>query len=214
MSIKILLADNHKFSRQALSVQFEQTKGIVVIAEADKGYKLFELLQMHSPHIIIFDVDMDGQRGLEILKEVIKRYDSVLTIAYSENNNEEMIKNFFRHGGHGYLLKSCPFEELLTAIRTVYEGDLHLCPDLGGLFMRDILTNSPPPLEPALLKKLSIREIEVLKLIIEGKTVKEIAALLNISSDTAKTHKKHIMEKLEVHSTLELIRKTIFGELD
>jgi two-component system, NarL family, response regulator NreC len=210
MKISILLADNQSTVRKSLSARLRKEKDIIVSAETDNAYSLFELLTQHAPDILIFDMDMDGNRGIEILKEITNKYDErVRVITFTENIDIVALCDFFKNGGKGYLHKTCSFQELLRAIHNVYKGKFYICPDFGGKIIHDIFSTFLP-LELALREKLSVRENEVFLLIKEGKTTKEIASLLSISINTVKIHKRHIMEKLEVHSMIELIKKSLF----
>jgi two-component system, NarL family, response regulator NreC len=213
MKIKVLAGKNLIFPAHDLSARLQGSKNIRVVPDTDISSPRSELIPLYKCDILIVDLDRPG--NLDILKEIAKKHnEKARIIALSKNNDRDHISNFFHAGGRGFLLKTCSFEEIVSAIKSVYAGKFYLCPSLGGQMIHDRSLNLQDPHDHITLEGLTRREKEVLHLIQQGKTVKEIAAILCICYGTAKNHKYNIMEKLRIHSTPKIINKTMNLDFD
>jgi len=211
MKIKALLAGNSFFIK-TLFEKLKKEKHIEIVADTETCYTLFKLLPLYNPDILILDLDCPDNS--DIIEEIMKKYgDKVRAIAVSENSDTHLIYNFFLFGGRGYLLKTCPYEEMSGAIQSVHDGNLYLCPHISGELVTAILTIAPP-FDHQILKKLTPMELNVLHVIRRGGTAKEISTVFSICTGTAQQHIKHIKKKLDVHTMNDLQRKLLFTKLD
>ncbi len=198
----------------ALAAKLRESGGIDVVAETDNVCGLFDLLPRHAPDILIIGPGIGRAERSGITEELTKFYgDSIRVIAVAGDSDMDLFSDCIRHGYRGFLLESCPFGEVLSAVAAVYSGVVFVCPHVSGDMVRDIVATSPP-IDRALLETLTDREIDVLRLIKKGKTAKEISAECFISEGTAHQHIKHIMKKLEVHAMIELHRRLILTRIE
>ena len=209
MTLRILLADDHKITRQGLrSLLEKQPDDIEVVAEAEDGRTAVRLAQELVPNIVIMDVSMPDMNGLQATKQISSEFPKVKIIALSMHSDGMFITEMLRNGASGYLLKDCAFEELTRAIRTVMDDKIYLSPAISDVVVTDYLHR----LEKADTSDsdvLSDREREVLQLLAEGKSTKQIALKLHISNKTVETHRRQIMNKLDIHTIAQLTKYAI-----
>jgi DNA-binding NarL/FixJ family response regulator len=208
MSTRILIADDHQIMRQGLRALLEGQPGITVVGEAENGRKAVHLAAETRPDVVIMDISMPDLNGIEATRQ-IKAHDPVVRIvALSIHSDRRFVLQIFRAGAAGYLLKDCAFEELTRAIHTVVDGQAYLSPSIAGLvvgeYIRTLTTGTPHG-----IPNLSPREREVLQLIAEGRSTKEIASALEVSIKTIETHRRQIMTKLGINSVAELTKHAI-----
>lgn len=208
MSIRILLADDHKITRQGLRSLLESDKDIEVIAEANNGREAVELSQKLIPDIIIMDVSMPDLNGVEATKRIITDNTTVKVIALSMHSDTLFVSEMLKSGAAGYLLKDCAFEELLQAIKTVSSGKTYLSPSISGVVVDDYLHRLSKS-HVSDVDVLTDREREVLQLLAEGQSTKQIALKLHISAKTIETHRRQIMNKLDLHTVAELTKYAV-----
>ncbi len=206
MKIKILLADDHKITRQGLRSLVEDQDDMEVIAEAKEGRTAVELARELKPDVVIMDVSMPDLNGTEATRKIKQDSEDIKIIALSMHSDKLYIFEMLKNGASGYLLKDCAFEELATAIRAVFEGKTYLSPNISGTVVDDYLQNAEEEQDEDVL---SNREKEVLQLMAEGKSTKQIAAKLFISPKTVETHRRQIMHKLDIHNVAELTKYAI-----
>jgi DNA-binding NarL/FixJ family response regulator len=208
MSIRILLADDHKITRQGLRSLLDKEFDMEVVAEAEQGRTAVRLVRELSPQVVIMDVTMPDLNGVEAARQIVSEFPDVKIIALSMHSDSLFVTEMLRSGASGYLLKDCAFEELARAIRTVVAGKTYLSPSISGVVVDDYLHR----LSKAVLSDsevLTDREREVLQLLAEGKSTKQIALKLHISVKTVETHRRQMMDKLDIHTVAELTKYAI-----
>lgn len=204
MSIKILLVDDHKLMREGLRALLEAQLDMDVIAEASNGLDAIDSAVMYEPDVVIMDINMPGLNGIEATRQIYKNRPEIKILGLSVHCDQHFVMEMLQSGASGYLLKDCALDELALAIRTVISGNSYLSPAITGTVLNDYLNNSGS--KGSTLQLLSNREREVLQMIAEGKSTKEIAELLIISVKTVETHRSRIMKKLNIHTIAELTK--------
>ncbi|HUT31111.1 MAG TPA: response regulator transcription factor [Sedimentisphaerales bacterium] len=208
MSTRILLVDDHKITRQGLRSLLENEQDMEVVAEAEEGRTAVRLVRELLPDVVIMDVSMPDLNGMEAARQIVGESADVKIIALSMHSDALFVTEMLKSGASGYLLKDCAFEELARAIRTVAADKTYLSPSISGVVVNDyvhLLSKG----ESVDAEVLSSREREVLQLLAEGKSTKQIALRLHISAKTVETHRRQIMEKLDIHSVAELTKYAI-----
>ena len=205
MSIKILLADDHKIVSECLRPLLNKQPDMKVVGEAENGRMAVKLTQQLNPDIVIMDIAMPDLNGIEATRQIIARCPGVKIITLSMNSDKRYVTGVLNAGASGYLTKSCSFEELVSAIRVVAANKKYLSPDISGIVIEESLVRSSTA-KSKITSILTVREREVLQLLAEGKTVKQIASQLYLSIKTVHTHRKQIMDKLNIHSIAELTK--------
>jgi len=208
MDIKILLADDHKIVREGLRSLIEKQPDMVVVAEAEDGRTTVQLARKLLPDIAIIDISMPELNGIEATRQIKSEASGVKVVILSIHSDRRFIVETFRAGASGYLLKDCAFEELVHAIHAVIANQTYLSPKIASIVVRDYL-HKLPEVDSSVFSVLTDREREVLQLLAEGKTTKEIAYSLSISIKTIETYRQSIMQKLNVRSIAELIKYAI-----
>ncbi len=208
MGIKIILADDHKIIREGLKALLEKQEGMEVIAEAQDGISTVRLTKRLLPDIVIMDIGMPDMNGIDATRSIISETQGVKIIALSMHSDRRFVLEMLKAGASGYLLKDSAFEELALAINTVISGQPYLSPKITDVVIKEYIHTIPKNEESA-FTTLSKREREVLQLIAEGKSTKQIASYLNVSVKTIETHRQQIMEKLNIHSIAELTKYAI-----
>ncbi len=203
-TIKILLADDHTIVRQGLKLILSSQPDLQVVGEAANGREAVELAQKLRPDVVLLDVAMPELNGIEATRRMMETNPRVRILVLSMHKEAVYVREILKAGARGYLLKDVIDTELLNAVRSVARGDGYISPAVSGALLSDYRQNVTDPVD--LLTK---REREVLQLIAEGKTNKEVAARLNLSVYTVDSHRGKIMEKLNLHSTGELVRFAI-----
>jgi two-component system response regulator NreC len=203
MPISIVLADDHVLVRQGLKSLLER-EGHLVVGEASEGKQA--LSQVHSlrPDIAILDISMPILNGLNAAREISKSFPKTSTILLTQHDEDQYISEALEAGVKGYVLKSQVASDLLEAIRQVSRGQVYLSPGVSRAVMEAYRSKSERSRDP-----LTLRERQVLQLIAEGKSTKEVAALLGISVKTAESHRTRLMQKLDIHETASLVRYAV-----
>ena len=206
MAIKIILADDHKIVRQGLRTMLESEADIEVIGEADDGRMAVRLARELSPQVIIMDVGMPDLNGIEATRQVLAESPGIKVIGLSMHCDRRFVMNMLKAGASGYLLKDSAFEELATAIRMVLGGKVYLSTEIANIVVKDYLQGGG---DESVFSVLTPREREVLQLMAEGKSSRQIADHLIISIKTVETHRMQIMHKLQIFSVAELTKYAI-----
>ena len=201
---RILLADDHTIVRQGLKLILSSQADFEVVGEAANGREVMELAAKLHPDIVLMDVAMPEVNGIEATRQLTAAHPRLRILVLSMHKEAVYVREILKAGARGYLLKDVIDTELLNAIRSVARGDGYISPAVSGALLSDYRQNVTDPAD--LLTK---REREVLQLIAEGKTNKEVATKLNLSVYTVDSHRAKIMEKLNLHSTGELVRFAI-----
>jgi DNA-binding NarL/FixJ family response regulator len=208
MSTRILLADDHRIVREGLRALIEKQPNMEVVAEAENGRTAVELVQKLHPDVIIMDVAMPDLNGIEATRQIIAKALSVKVIALSMHSDRRFVVEMLRAGASGYLLKDCAFEELVHAIRAVVVNRIFLSPKINDIVIKDYLRLFPKT-EFSVFSILTPRQRQVLQLLSEGKTTRQIAFHLQVSVKTVETYRQQIMDKLDIHSIAELTKYAI-----
>lgn len=208
MSIRVLLADDHKIFRDGLRTLIEKEAGMEVVAEAENGRKAVKLAEKLSPNVVIMDVSMPDLNGIEASRKIIAGTSNVKVIALSMHSDRRFVLGMLEAGASAYLLKDCAFAELVSAIRQVVAGNTYLSPKIADVVVKGYL-NKVSDTSLSTRTILTSREREILQLLAEGLSAKEIAAHLNLSIKTIETHRRNVMEKLEIHTIAELTKYAI-----
>ncbi len=203
MSLHILLADDHLIVRQGLKVLLER-EGFNVVGEASDGREAVRLAQELSPDIALLDLTMPLLNGIDAGRAMLQASPKTKIVLLTMHTEDHYVLEALRAGIKGYILKTKAAEELVQAIQEVSRGKLYLTPGVSEAVVQAYLAKTELPPEP-----LSPREREVLQLVAEGKTTKEVAVVLGISVKTAESHRTRIMEKLDIHETASLVRYAI-----
>ncbi|MDZ8051707.1 MAG: response regulator [Aulosira sp. ZfuVER01] len=205
--IRVLLADNHTLVRAGLRALLHTIQGIQVIAEAGDGREALHLIAKHQPDVVLMDIAMPEMNGLEAAAHVVKEFPQVRVIMLSMHANEEYVLQALRIGAMGYLLKDAGISELELAIKAISQGETYLSPAVSKHVVANYLQRVGN--EPNSLEQLTSRQREILQLIAEGRSTKEIAELLYISVKTVETHRMQLMKRLDIHDVAGLVRYAI-----
>lgn len=202
--IRIIIADDHKLFVDGLVSLFEGADDIVIAGLANTGKEVIDIVKRELPDIVLMDIEMPEMDGIEATKNLAGHFPSVKVIALSMYKEGEFIERILKAGASGYVMKNAGKEELLRAIRRVSEGKQYLNEDASDLLIANMKRHENKVFENHV--SLSKREIEIIQLLAEGLTAKNVAAKLNLSYYTIDTHRKNILLKLGVKNTAELIR--------
>lgn len=208
MSIRIILAEDHRITREGLVSMLNDQPDMEVIGEAENGREAVRLAQDLSPNLVIMDVTMPDLNGIDATRIITSGADKIKVIALSMYSDKQFVQGMIQAGASGYLLKDCAFEELVSAIRAIMQGNTYLSPGVAGIVVQDYLTKLSSDKSSA-TSVLTAREREVLQLIAEGNSTKAIASRLNVSVKTVETHRRQMMEKLGIFSIAELTKYAI-----
>jgi two-component system response regulator NreC len=208
MSIRIMIADEHKIFREGLNTLIEKEIDMKVVGEAGNGREIVDLAHDLSPDVILMDITMPELNGIEATNKITSKNPYIKVIALSFHSDRRFVLGMIEAGASGYLLKECAFEELVRAIHTVMKGKTYLSPGISDILVEEYVNKSEKDRHPV-FSKLTSREREILQLIAEGKGTKEIASQLYISIKTVETHRRNIKEKLGVKSIAELTKYAI-----
>ncbi len=193
----VLIADDHKIFRDGLRSLLQGKPDFEVLGEASDGRTAVNLTKELHPDVVIMDVIMPQMNGIEAMQQIAADSPDVKVLALSMYSDKRLVMRMLDAGASGYLLKDCAFEELTVAIDTVTSDQIYLSPR-----MTELLSGGFAPGGPG----LTVRETEVLKLVSEGRTTRQIGDQLRISVKTVETHRKHIMDKLGLHSVASLTK--------
>lgn len=208
MSINVFLADDHKFIRDGLRALLEKHQAIKVVGEAEDGRTAVRMVRELEPDIVILDVAMPDLNGIEAARQIIAEHPDIKIIALSMHSDRRFVSEMLKAGASAYLSKDYVFDELESVIRTVVANKIYLSPDISGVVVENYVRQTLKS-EPSVFSVLSDREREVLQLLAEGKTAKEIADEIHVSIKTVETHRTNIMNKLDIHRLAELTKYAI-----
>ena len=206
MPTRVILADDHKLVRAGFRAMLKTLRDVEVVGETENGREALELIRKHIPDIALLDITMPGLTGLEVAARVSVELPKVRVIILSMHTADEYIVQAIRAGIAGYLLKNAEPMELELAIRSALGGDIYMSPGISKRVIHEFArkTNFTTTMD-----LLSARQREILQLLAEGNTNKEIATVLNLSIKTVETHRKELMERLGLHDVAGLVRYAI-----
>ncbi len=214
ISIKVMIADDHTLMRAGIRQLLNNAKNIEIVDEASNGREVIQKLQEKQPDVILLDIAMSELNGLEVADRVSKEYPDISVIILSMYANEEYVLQALKAGVSGYLIKDSAPNELEIAIQAVMKGETYLSPSISKKLVSDYLrriSNNPEQDndELSVYVQLTSRQREILQLIAEGNSTKDIAGKLNVSVKTVETHRSKIMERLGIHDIAGLVRYAI-----
>lgn len=195
--------------REGLKALIAKEPDLVVVGEADNGKQLLALATTVGCHVVVMDVAMPDMNGIEATRTLIKDHPHIKVVALTGHANREYVREMLKSGASGYVLKSRAYEELVRAIREVMQGKKYLSPDIARGVVDEYVEMSTSLSKNPAFVILTDREREALQLIAEGKSTKAIATEMNISTKTAETHRRNIMQKLNLPSVAELTKYAI-----
>jgi len=207
--IRVLLAEDHTIVRQGIVALLGAESDIEVVGEASNGLEAIELAKKLSPEVILMDIGMRQLNGLEATRAIKKLFPSMKILVLTMYENEEWIFQILKAGASGYLIKDSAMTDLTSALRAVYQGDSYLSPSISKMVIEEYIRKAESGEKKGVEDPLSGREREILQLIAEGNSVPQISSLLCISKKTVEAHKTHIMEKLNIHDKVGLIKYAI-----
>jgi len=203
--IRIVLADDHTLVRHGLRLMIEREAGLKVVAEASNGKEALAAVESSSPHVVVMDLAMPMLNGIEAARQIHQKYPSTSIVVLSMHSDESYVLRALRAGARGYLLKDSADADLINAIRTVTDGKAFFSPAISRVLVEDYVRQLQQKGAEDSYELLTSREREILQLLGEGKSNKEVAQILNLSPYTVETHRGNLMEKLNLHSVPEVI---------
>ena len=203
--ITILLVDDHQMLRDGLRSVLEKQTHMTVVGEADNGRTAVELAEQLVPDVVIMDIGMPHLNGIDATRQLTAGRSQVKVIALSMHSDKRYALKMLEAGARGYVLKGAAIGELVRAIETVSAGKNYLSPEIAGIVVESYVDRDYPS-DGSVASVLGRREREVLQLLAEGKTSKQIAASLHISVKTAETHRRNLMKKLDIHTIADLTK--------
>jgi len=208
MKIKILLVDDHQILRDGIRSLVKGYDDMEVIGEAADGREALDMVEKLSPDVVIMDISMPDLNGIDATRMIINEAPDIKVIALSMHHDKQFVSEIFKAGASGYLIKDSAFDELEHAIRIVISGQTYINPQIASLVVESLVNQSVTP-NPKSFSLLTEREREVLQLIADGKSTKQIAIDLNVSSKTIESHRRQVMGKLNVRSVADLTKFAI-----
>jgi DNA-binding NarL/FixJ family response regulator len=211
--IRVLLADDHGLVRAGIRSLIEQFKDMVVVAEANDGREGLELIRVHNPDVVLMDIAMKGLNGIDAAAQISRNFPGIRVVILSMYANEEYVAQALQAGANGYIMKDAATFELELALRAVMRGEMYLSPAVSSTLVTDYLrrlkTLGATSSKEANNIALTLRQREILQLIAESKSNKEIARILGLSLNTIDNHRTQLMTRLNIHDVAGLVRYAI-----
>lgn len=204
---RILLADDHQLVRSGMRALLQTLPDVEIVGETGDGREAIELVQAQAPNLVLMDIAMPGLNGLEATARIVKEFPRTRVIILSMHANEEYVLRALRAGASGYLLKNAATAELELALRAVARGETWLSPEISRHVIEEYLGGRVE--SASSLAQLTPRQREILQLIAEGQSTKQIAARLEVSIKTVETHRAQLMERLGIHDLAGLVRYAV-----
>jgi len=209
LTIRILIADDHKIVSAGLKALLEAQPDMKIVAQAANGREAVKFAHQQKPDMVIMDVAMPDLNGLEAVRQILSANPRIKVIALSMHSDRRYVTGMLSAGASGYILKHCAFEELVQAIHTVLANQVYLSPAIAGIVVKELTQSKTSRRRQPASQELTPREREVLQLIAEGHSAREIAERIHLSVKTIETHRRQMMEKLEIHSIADLTKFAI-----
>jgi DNA-binding NarL/FixJ family response regulator len=212
-TIEVILADDHVLVRDGIKALLEDEQDILVINEASNGKEALNVLKTHQPHVVIIDIRMPEMNGIELVKVIKSNYPDIKTLVLSMHDSEEYVLQSIHAGADGYLLKGSSKEEFLKALHTIASGEKYFAGELSSIIINNFVNGKTPATQTetktTITEEYSLtkRERQILGLVLQGKSNKEIGEDLNISKRTSEVHRFNLMKKLDVKNLMELANK-------
>jgi DNA-binding NarL/FixJ family response regulator len=208
MTVRIVIVDDHQIVRDGLRSVMEREPDLTVVAEADNGRQGIEACRRVSPDVVVMDISMPDLNGIEATRKIKAEAPDTRVIALSMHSDKRYVRRMIEAGATGYLLKESAIDEVVRAVKAVAAGGSYLSPEVADIVIEGFRRRPggrPEPVGP----ELTDREREVLQLLAEGKTSKEIAGSLGVSPKTVEAHRRQIMDKLDIHNVAGLTKYAI-----
>ncbi len=207
--IRVLLAEDHTIVRKGIRSLLDSEVTISIVGEAENGRQAIEQVERLLPDVVVMDIGMPELNGLEATRQIKKRFPDVRVLILTVHTGEEYVLQILRAGASGYLVKQAAPTDLVSAIQAAYRGGIFLSPSISRKVVDEYVEQASATAELDSYEKLTDREREVLQLIAEGHSTRQIAEQLHVSVKTVETHRAHLTGKLELHSTAELTQYAI-----
>ncbi len=204
--LRVVLAEDHTLVRKGIRAVLRQLAGVEVVAEAADGREAIELVRRHAPDVVVMDIAMRGLNGLDATARITREFPQARVLILSMHATEEYVAQALRAGATGYLMKGADVPEFELAIRSVARGETYLTPSVSKHVVEEYLRRVG---EPGDLDVLTPRQREILQLVAEGCSTKEIAKQLHLSVKTVEAHRGEIMSRLDIHDVAGLVRWAI-----
>ncbi|MGA3018156.1 MAG: response regulator transcription factor [Bryobacteraceae bacterium] len=204
-TIRILLADDHTVVRKGLRLLLESQAGFLVIADAADGREAVALAERHAPDVVVMDVAMPALNGIEAARQITAKQPQTAVVFLSMHSDEGYVLKALKAGARAYILKDSAEYDLINAVKAVSDGKAFFSPAISKMLVEDYMRQMQERQVEDSFELLTTREREVLQLLAEGRSNKEVAAVLNLSLYTVETHRGNILQKLNLHSVAELI---------
>jgi DNA-binding NarL/FixJ family response regulator len=201
---RVLIADDHAIVRAGLRALLAEEAAFDLVGEAAGGYEAIELVEKTSPEVLILDLSMPDLDGISVTRKIKPQFPALKILILTIHEDEALLKEAIKAGAAGYILKRAAEAELISAIRTILRGDLYVDPSMVRVLLEE--ARSPQIKQKDPTESLTQRETEILRLIVEGYTNRQIGQELNISIRTVEGHRANISDKLGLHSRVELVR--------
>jgi two-component system, NarL family, response regulator NreC len=205
---RVFIVEDHRIVRDGLRSLIEKEGDLELVGMAGNGRQALQMARKVNPDVVIMDIAMPGLNGIDATSQIVNEIPGVKVIALSMHSEKQLIDGMLQAGAAGYLLKESAFEELIKAIRIVCAGKKYLSSDVTDIVLRNYMNPSGES-DNSRAAGLTLREREVLQLIAEGCTTKEIASRINVSLKTVESHRSNIMNKLDLHSVAELTKYAV-----
>jgi DNA-binding NarL/FixJ family response regulator len=205
MSIRVLVADDHTIIRSGLRMLLEREPGFEVVAEASDGRQAVELAESLRPDVAVLDVGMPNLNGIEATRQIVQKLPRTRVVVLSMHSDESYVLKALKSGARGYLLKDSAESDILNSIRAVNAGKAYFSPEISRMLVEDYMRQMQQRGVEDSYELLTAREREILQMLAEGRSNKEISSALNLSPYTVETHRGNILQKLNLHSLPELI---------
>ena len=213
--IRVLLAEDHTIVRKGLRALLEEAKGIEVIDEAENGHEAVDKSYQHQPDVVVMDISMPHLNGLEATRRIKEQNSDIKVVILTMHADGEYVLQALRAGADGYLVKQTAPAELVAAVQAAFHGDSFLSPSISKTVIEEFVRIAESKTEFDSYETLTGREREVLQLVAEGLSIREIADQLYISEKTARAHRANLMNKLELHNiaalTVYALRKGVIS---
>ena len=209
MGIRIVLADDHGMMREGLKSLIAKQIGMEVVGEAEDGHAAVKMVHDLRPDVVVMDIGMPSLNGIEATRQIVDENGDVKVLALSQYSDPRMVSEMFRAGAKGFVLKDSAFDELTRAVNAVYTDRTYVSPDVAGDLINRHIRHGVSNEETSAFSLLTDREREVLQLIAEGQTTRDIAKKLFRSAKTIESHRRNIMQKLGLHSLPELTKYAV-----
>jgi two-component system response regulator NreC len=206
--ISVIIADDHELVRSGIRSLIEKRSDMKVVAEAENGLTTLKLVQKLSPNVVIMDVKMSNLNGIEATRQVLDNSPGVKILALSMHSDKEFIREMLKAGASGYMLKDSAFSELVNAIHVVVSNKVYLDPNIVKIVTEDYVCSLPNN-DSSIRSVLTSGELEAIQLLAEGKSMKQIARILNVSIKTIEARRRKTMDKLGIDNIADLVKYAI-----